>query len=175
MSSRLTDAELLRIYRDTVDELYAYASRRCGGDRDLAEDITQETWLRAVRDWCRNGPPARPIAWLTTVAHNLILNEFRRRQAVPLEETPDDMLSALDDGRAQDSARLATVVNQSLARLPKSQSRLIEAFHYQRCRVAQIARAFGISERAVEGRLRRARENLRKQLEAALRADGASG
>ena len=174
MANRLTDEELRRIYRETIDALYAYVSRRCGGDRDLAEDVTQETWLRAVRDWHRNGPPDQPIAWLRTVAHNLILNEFRRRQPVSLDDaTPDDMLDAMDDGRAHDSADIATVVNRALARLPKSQSRLIEAFHYERSKVAQIATALGISERAVEGRLRRARENLRKQLETALRSHGA--
>jgi RNA polymerase sigma-70 factor (ECF subfamily) len=174
MAHRLTDEELRRIYRDTIDALYAYVSRRCGGDRDLAEDVTQETWLRAVRNWYRNGPPETPIAWLRTVAHNVILNEFRRRRPVPLEDaTPDDMLVAIEDGRAHDSADLAAVVNRALARLPTSQSRLIEAFHYERAKVAQIAVTLGISERAVEGRLRRARENLRTQLETALRSTGA--
>jgi RNA polymerase sigma-70 factor (ECF subfamily) len=174
LAPALTDDQLRVIYRDTIDVLYAYTSRWCGGDRDLAEDITQETWLRAVRDWHRNGPPDRPIAWLRTVAHNLILNEFRRRLPVPLESaTPDEMLTAMDDGRAHDSADVAAVVNHALARLPKSQSRLIEAFHYERRRVAQLATALGISERAVEGRLRRARANLRKELEAVLKAHGA--
>ena len=174
MANRLTDEEIRRIYRDTIDALYASVSRRCGGDRDLAEDVTQETWLRAVRDWYRHGPPERPLAWLRTVAHNLILNEFRRRRPVALDDaTPDDMLNAIDDGRAHDSTEIATVVDRALAKLPKSQSRLIEAFHYERSKVAQIAESLGISERAVEGRLRRARENLRKQLETALRSHGA--
>jgi RNA polymerase sigma-70 factor, ECF subfamily len=175
MTNRLTDDDLRRIYRETIDALYASVSRRCGGDRDLAEDVTQETWLRAVRSWHRSGPPDQPIAWLRTVAHNLILNEFRRRRPVALDDatSADDMLTAIDDGRAHESADVAAIVNKALARLPKSQSRLIEAFHYERSKVAQIADALGISERAVEGRLRRARENLRKQLEAALRSKGA--
>jgi RNA polymerase sigma-70 factor (ECF subfamily) len=174
MANRLTDDDLRRVYRETIDALYAYVSRRCGGDRDLAEDVTQETWLRAVRDWHRRGPPDRPIGWLRTVAHNLILNEFRRRRPVSLDAaTPDDLLTAMDDGRAHDSADIATVVNRAQARLPTSQSRLFEAFHYERSKVGQIASSLGISERAVEGRLRRARENLRKHLETALRTNGA--
>lgn len=36
------------MYRQTIRPLYAYVSRRCGGDRALAEDVVQETWLRAV-------------------------------------------------------------------------------------------------------------------------------
>ena len=64
------------------------------------------------------------------------------------------------------------MVNQALARLPDPQSHLLEAFHFDHWRCAQIAQALGISERAVEGRLRRARESLRRELEAALHATG---
>jgi RNA polymerase sigma-70 factor (ECF subfamily) len=173
MAQPLSDEVIRGIYRRTITELYAYASSRCGGDREMAEDITQETWLRAVREWHRKGVPDRPIAWLTTVARNLLLNQFRKKQPLPLEAvSPEEMLNALDDGRAQESSDIAALVNHALARLPQTQSRLIEAFHYERRKVAQLAESFGISERAVEGRLRRARENLRKELEAALEANG---
>ena len=69
-----TDDRILGIYRETIDALYRYVSRNCGGDRTLAEDVTQETWLRAVREWRKKGPPDQPIAWLTTVARNLLIS-----------------------------------------------------------------------------------------------------
>src|SRR5258705_1179575 len=80
MPERITEEQLRRIYADTIDTLYGYTSRRCGGQRELAEDVTQEVWLRAVRDWRRTGSPDNPLAWLTTVARNLILNHLRRRE-----------------------------------------------------------------------------------------------
>ena len=46
--------DVIGIYRETVQELYRFVSRRSGGSRELAEDITQETYLRAVCEW-RNG------------------------------------------------------------------------------------------------------------------------
>ena len=61
MRERITEDELRRIYGETIDALYGYVSRRCGGQRELAEDVTQETWLRAVRDWRRNGVPDNPL------------------------------------------------------------------------------------------------------------------
>jgi len=162
----MTDDQLLAIYGSTIDPLYGYVSRRCGGERELAEDITQETWLRAVREWVRTGPPDRPLAWLITVAHNLLVSHFRRPRPRSLDaDTPDSVLAALDSGQALESAEVATLVNGALARLPARQSRLIEAFHYDQQRVGEIADAMGTSERAIEGRLRRARENLRKELE----------
>jgi RNA polymerase sigma-70 factor (ECF subfamily) len=176
MQPAVTEEQMRGIYRDTIDPLYGYVSRSCGGDRAMAEDVTQETWLRAVKDWPRNGIPDRPIAWLTTVARNLLLNEFRRRPPVPLHSVePNQLLDAADNGLTSESAEVAAVVNRALSQLPARQGRLLEAFHYERRSVSQIASAFGISERAVEGRLRRARQNLRKELEAALQAAGGIG
>ena len=50
MAERISEDELRRTYRETIDALCAYVSRRCGGERELAEDITQEVWLRAVHE-----------------------------------------------------------------------------------------------------------------------------
>ncbi len=41
--------DVIGVYRETVHELYRFVWRRSGGSRELAEDITQETYLRAVR------------------------------------------------------------------------------------------------------------------------------
>lgn len=169
----MTEKQLLTIYDDTVEPLYVFVSRRCGGDRQLAEDVTQDAWLRAVREWRRKGPPDRPIAWLTTVARNLLLNELRRRRPLSLENvTAAEVLAATENGLGDESAEISALVSRALARLPKRQSRLLEAFHYERLSVARIAEANDVSERAIEGRLRRARQNLRRELEAAMRAVG---
>jgi RNA polymerase sigma-70 factor (ECF subfamily) len=171
----VTEKELRAIYRDAFEPLYAYVSRRCGGDRQFAEDVTQETWLRAVRAWRRGGRPARPMAWLTTVARNLVHNEQRRRRPLSLDTvTAAQVLAATGNGLGDESAEIATLVGQALARLPGKQRRLLEAFHYEKLSVARIADLQGISERAIEGRLRRARQNLRRELQAALDAAGGS-
>jgi RNA polymerase sigma-70 factor, ECF subfamily len=167
----LTEERLRKIYRDTIDALYGYASRRCGGVRELAEDVTQEAWLRAVRDWQRNGVPDNPTAWLTTVARNLLLNHHRRREAIPLDEiSRAEVLASVDAGTISDSAEIASLVNAALARMPQGEARLLESFHYDRHKTAQLAEAYGTSERAIEGRLRRARERLRRELESTMKS-----
>jgi RNA polymerase sigma-70 factor (ECF subfamily) len=172
MRDRITEDELRRIYADTIDTLYGFASRRCGGQRELAEDVTQETWLRAVRDWRRNGAPDNPLGWLTTVARNLILNHLRKREALPLDSvSPAEVLAAVESNTVSDSEEVASVVRQALLRLPTAEAQLLETFHYDRLKVAQMAEAYGISERAVEGRLRRARERLRRELEITLKIE----
>jgi RNA polymerase sigma-70 factor (ECF subfamily) len=150
------------IYRETVDALYGYASRRCGGARQQAEDVTQEAWLRAVREWPRSGLPDNPLAWLTTVTRNLILNQLRRAEPLDIDAVPAAVVAAaLERDEAGDSAEVAGIVNHALERIPPAEARLIEQFHFERRRMAQLAEEYGISERAVEGRLRRARERLR--------------
>ena len=79
MPEQVTESRIREVYAETIDGLYAYASRRCGGDRQMAEDVTQEAWLRAVREWRRSGLPRVPLAWLIAVARNLILNQLRHR------------------------------------------------------------------------------------------------
>jgi len=168
--SDLSESQILLIYRESIDSLYGYVSRKCGGDRSLAEDVTQETWLRAVREWRRKGVPDEPIAWLTTVARNLLASYFRRRPLTSV--APDGMLEALPDRRPSESSDAAAVVDHALAQLPVNQAQILEAFHLEDRRTAQIAESMGVSERAVEGRLRRARQRLRRELEAVMRIAG---
>ena len=72
------------------------------------------------------------------------------------------------------SALAMLMTPRSLARLPADQAELLEAFHLEDRRMSQIAESMGVSERAVEGRLRRARQRLRRELEAIMRFAGGS-
>ena len=162
MAQPASEDDIRRIYRETIDDLYRFVARRCDRDRELAEDVTQETWLRAVRAWHADGIPDRPLAWLTTVARNLLSNHYRRRPPKPLDDASIELLAPEEPDVSE--ARLS-LVERALGRLPIPQFRLLEAFHFKRQRVSEIAEAQGISDRAVEGRLRRARQQLRHQIE----------
>jgi RNA polymerase sigma factor (sigma-70 family) len=59
----------------------------------------------------------------------------------------------------------AVLIGRAIDRLPENEAKLLDEFHFQRRKVAQLAESYGISERAIEGRLRRARERLRRELE----------
>src|SRR5581483_5740723 len=148
-------------------------SRRCGGRRELAEDITQEAWFRALRHWRVHGLPENPLGWLMTVARNLVVSYFRRQQLAAVDDmSPAAVLAVVEANEVSESAEVASLVSQALARIPNAEARLLETFHYDRLKMSQIAELYGISERAVEGRLRRARERLRRELENALKGNG---
>lgn len=168
----LDEAAVRAIYHNTLGAVYGMVSRLCRGDRALAEDVVQETWMRAIRDWRVSGIPDRPGAWLRVVARNLVLNELRRRVPISLELVEAIEPAASSNGGAPRRDEVASLVAGALAQLPPWQRRLLERFHFDRRTVAEIAASLGISERAVEGRLRRARQNLKKRLEAAVDAAG---
>lgn len=169
----MDESTLIQTYRECVTPLYEYVSMRCGGDRGLAEDVTQEVWMRAVRAWEKDGLPEKPMAWLLTVARNLIINYYRRRRPVSLETLPPGWESGPPgDGLGTERPEAAALVNWGLSRMRPAQARLLEAFHLEGRKVSEIAAESGLSERAVEGRLRRAREKLRTHLESTVRKNG---
>jgi RNA polymerase sigma-70 factor (ECF subfamily) len=75
------EQQLDQIYRDQWAKVLATTIRRTR-DVDLAEDIAQETFLRAMSSWWRDGLPPNPGGWLMTTARNLELDGHRRRQAL---------------------------------------------------------------------------------------------
>lgn len=166
----LTEADLLRVYQEQTRNLYAVVSRRVGGDRALAEDIVQEVWFRAVGAWRRRGLPDNPRAWLLRVARNELASHFRRRRPEPVAPAELDLLAG---GAWPETATAATLLGWGLARLRRSHAELIEAFHLEGRSTREIAEETGLSERAVEGRLRRARASLQRRLERHVDLDGA--
>lgn len=162
----LTESTLTAIYRETIGPLYGFVSTLSNSERQLSEDITQETWLRAVREWQRQGVPDHPLAWLRTVARNLWLNQRRRPVPVSLDDlAPADLAKSVMDDDLLDSHENIARVYAALARMSPADAELLESFHFDRRRTATLAERLGVSERAIEGRLRRARERLRQEIE----------
>jgi RNA polymerase sigma-70 factor, ECF subfamily len=152
---------MIETYRDTINPLYAFVARRAGRSRQLAEDITQETYLRAVVQWRDGRRPDSPLAWLQTVARNLLFNHYRRRSPESLETT--NLVGILETGPVE-GPDAAALVYWGLARLGRRARRLLEEFYIEGKSTRMIATDLGVSERAIEGRLRRARQSLKGRL-----------
>ncbi len=118
--------------------------------------------MRAVATWPQRGVPEQPVAWLTRVARNLLVSHFRRRRPQPVD--PNE-IHLEDDRFSPETPWAAALVSWGLARMRRGQAELIEAFHIEGKSLREIAEETGLSERAVEGRLTRARAKLRQRLE----------
>ncbi len=166
----LHDEAVIVLYRETIRPLYAYVSRRVGGDVGLAEDLVQETWMRALDTWPSRGLPDEPLAWLQRVAHNILVSHFRRVRPEPVDPASIDIE---DERCSPDRPDAAAIVGWGLARLRRSHAEILEAFYFDGRSVREIAQARSLSERAVEGRLRRARARLKAKIERILRPSAA--
>lgn len=154
----------LALVRAEVPGLYRAVSRRVGADRALAEDIVQDTWLAALAAWRRRGVPADPGAWLRAVAFNTLRKHFRRAPFAALPGEPTRDKGQRDEDEAGERERRAALVQWGLARLPRANAELLAARHLDGRSLAELAAEGRTSPRAIEGRLRRARQALGRVL-----------
>jgi len=125
------------------------------------EDIVQETYLRALDDWGPGALPDAPLAWLKRVARNLLIDHLRRqKKAAPSEWGPGAKNDPETSGDEFESLELFL----ALTSLGRKKAAVLEAFYYDGLSVREIAAERGLSEKAVEGLLRRARQALKALL-----------
>jgi RNA polymerase sigma-70 factor, ECF subfamily len=138
-------------------------------DLDTAEEAFQEACLRALQKWPVNGPPRDPAAWLIMVGRNFALDEARRRNKQ--QELPDDdVISNLDDAEAPLAERLDnSQYRDDVLRLlficchpdlPNTQQIALALRIVSGLTVKEIARAFLVSEAAMEQRITRAKRQV---------------
>jgi RNA polymerase sigma-70 factor (ECF subfamily) len=157
----MTEQQWLKVYRETIHPLYGYMAKRTSGIRELTEDIVQESYLRALDNWNRKTIPDSPLAWLKRVARNILIDYLRQKKW----HTKLDLDRELDitNHTAQDQYKsLETFL--AISSLGRKKANILEAFYYDGMNVKEIAITMNISERAVEGQLRRARQSLKSLL-----------
>jgi RNA polymerase sigma-70 factor, ECF subfamily len=138
-------------------------------DLDIAEEAFQESCMRALKTWPQNGPPRDPAAWLIMVARNTAIDAARHRSrqvALPAEEIVSDLDDAeaalaerLDDAHYRDDIlRLLFICCHP--DLPMTQQIALALRVVSGLSVGEIARAFLVSESAMEQRITRAKRHV---------------
>ena len=138
-------------------------------DLDIAEEAFQEACLRALKTWPQNGPPRDPAAWLILVGRNVAIDGTRRRskqQPLPAEELVSDLddaevalIERLDDAHYRDDIlRLLFICCHP--DLPATQQIALALRVVSGLSVKEIARAFLVSEAAMEQRITRAKRRV---------------
>lgn len=144
------DAFVRALYAEHGGALLRYALHLTGGDRQKAEDLVQETIVRAWRHpEALADRPARP--WLFAVARNLAVDAYRARQSRPPETGQEafDTLPAHDDA---DRTLESWAVAEALASLRPDHRSVIVETYYRGCSVAEAAATLGIPAGTVKSR-----------------------
>jgi RNA polymerase sigma-70 factor (ECF subfamily) len=158
------------------------------GDRDLAEDLAQDVFLRVYRARASYQPQARFSTWFFSIVNNVASNARRdraRRSMLQLPSAGGDDSGALTMGnlvadasglmpaRRVEKAEAAGIVRQALDRLSDRQRMVLILAKFENMSYDEIAETLEVSRDAVKSLAARARDNMRKVLEPYIRDGGA--
>ena len=159
---------LLERHKDRVFTYIYHAVR----NEELANDIFQDTFVKAITTikqgrYIENG---HFPAWITRIAHNLIIDYFRQVKSENLQSTDDDEVNILNrkelsDGTIEDSL-VTTQIHNDIRRLvralPDSQREVLVMRYYKNMSFKEIADVTGVSINTALGRMRYAILNMRR-------------
>jgi RNA polymerase sigma-70 factor (ECF subfamily) len=155
------DREFRAWYEAALPRVYGYLLARCGRDRELAEELTQQTFVAAIG--ARGGPAGDdPLAWVIGIARHRLVDHFRaveRRERGFLRLVSRSSASAVT--WLGESEREGLLV-AALQRLPAAQRAAVTLRYVDDLPVREVAALLGRSEGAVESLLSRGREALRR-------------
>ena len=161
-------AELVNKYQKPVHTL---AWRKIG-DFHIAEDITQDTFLKVYQRLSTLKDPNQFSGWLYVITANLCATWLRKKriQIQPLEDTDTTMIQEDAYSRHVTEERSKTasesqreVVKQLLAKLKESERTVMTLHYLGEMTVAEISRFLGVSTSTIKSRLRRARNRLKEE------------
>jgi RNA polymerase sigma-70 factor (ECF subfamily) len=157
----LDEAVFRVFYDEALPRVYGYLLHRSGGVVAVAEDLTQETFLAAVRELRRGRRVDTPIPWIYGIARHKLLDHYRRqaRDERLLAANEADVAEPVLDPSA-DGTRERLV--EALASVPALQRAALVLRHVDGCSVPEVATALDRSVEAVESLLTRARVSFRR-------------
>ena len=141
------------------------------GDRDLSDDIFQDTFIKVIRTLKSNAynEEGKFLPWVMRIAHNLIVDHFRHNKKMPLyRETEEFSIFSImtDDSLTIENKLISDQVikdlRQLVEELPLDQKEVLVMRLYQDMSFKEISEATGVSINTALGRMRYAVLNLRK-------------
>lgn len=158
-------ALLQQMHDEHADALWGYCLRLTRHDRARAEEVVQETLLRAWRSsTALDGSQGSVRGWLFTVARNIVIDDWRRRRShdeLPVADVPEPR----DASDGTDEMIQSWLVAEALTTLaPKHREVLLECY-YRGASVADVAGRLGVPEGTVKSRTHYALRALQLALE----------
>lgn len=166
--------ELVARYQSQV-LTFCYAFMR---NREAAEDVTQEAFLRVFRNSKRYQPVAKFTTWLYKIAANLCINELKKgklRQNLSLDEPAGEdpegtkIIERVASGNSSplteaERHEAQHLIGKAIDHLPDDQRTTLILVEYHHMQYQEIAEVLGVTVSAIKMRVKRARETLRETL-----------
>lgn len=160
----------MRRYQRPVISLVA----RLVGDRALAEDLAQETFVKAYRSLAAFDTTRRLSSWLFRIAHNTAIDSLRRLRALPALEAAEDAppgtieaASATTDADPVEREALGRALSEALQRLRPEYRTAVILRYEEGLAFDEIGHVLGVAEATARSHVHRARKELTMWLSAA--------
>jgi RNA polymerase sigma-70 factor (ECF subfamily) len=167
------DAGFESWYRRSLPRVYSYLMSRSGGDVDLAEDLTQQTFIAALDQRSRFDGRSDTITWLCGIARHKLADHFRTLERDERRQMRMEVrqIEIEQDGPPELGPEDRTMIAEILRSLPASQRAVLVFVVLDDLPVAEAARLLGKSRGATESLLFRARDSFRRAYDAGSRDD----
>jgi RNA polymerase sigma-70 factor, ECF subfamily len=152
------DSEFEQLYREEFPSVFRAVLLLCG-DPDMAEDVTQHAFAKALDRWARVRAYDHPGAWVTVTA----VHHLRRQLRVPAIARRQRALEPETDGVSPEDRILLW---QGVRSLPQRQREAVVLFYVAGLSVGEVARVMGCESGTVKAHLFKARRHLAKHMEA---------
>jgi RNA polymerase sigma-70 factor (ECF subfamily) len=157
----LAEREVTRLYDDYYLPILRYLTRLCGS-REAAEDLAQETFLKALRHWDQRASADGTVAWLFRIARNTAYDDYRHRRrgnTFPFTDLQRETLAGRD---TEPEIEEIEAIQAALSQLPESTRAALLLHSYAGYPLDMIAETMGWKLGTVKSRLSRARAQFRK-------------
>ena len=143
-------------------------------DRDTAEDIFQETFIKVIMTLKRGlyNEEGKFLPWVMRIAHNLVIDFFRKNNRIPTFDNSDefDIFQLIGDGnptaeKVMIEEQVVEDLQNLIVKLPEDQKDVLTMRLYKDMSFKEIAESTGVSINTALGRMRYAIINLRKLIE----------
>lgn len=161
---RMQKADFKAFYNKHFDRVYRFVFFRVRGNADVAQDLTSEVFMKALKHFAKYDPARSETAWIMTIARNHVINHYRDSKAhIDIEEIKFSLEGSdarEDEEVNDDKRRLLDALNE----LQEEERQVVEMKHLQGYRFKEIAEVLGKSAGACRIEAHRAMKKLKKIL-----------
>lgn len=157
--------DFVSFYNKYVDKIYKYVFFRVGGSRELAEDLTQDIFTKALDAFDRYDPSISQSAWIYTIARNHIINHAQKqRPQMDMEDAESEISLAVDWVSAVELSYERGRLTDALKELPDHEATLVRMKYLEGWKFADLEDVLGTSSGTLRVQATRILKKLRSIL-----------